>query len=122
MSKSRMGAMGKLRDFGLTPAGPAPEPEQSPVQKPKAPAKTIGSKAKKQDKLVTVNIKIQEQQQEWLASTARQIRSNNDEPVPPADRVYPQHLIQVAIDLLKETEIDWESVRNVEDLRKVLEL
>ncbi|MBD2025238.1 hypothetical protein [Leptolyngbya sp. FACHB-711] len=125
MSKLRMGGMGKLRDFSTTPTGPVPEPpelEQRPEPKPKTTAKTVSSKAKKQDKLITVNIKIREQQQEWLADTARQVRGNNDEPVPPAERCYPQHLIQVAIDLLKTSDVDWDSIQNVEDLRKALEL
>lgn len=116
-----MGGMSKLSQFSTTPAAPESEPEQPPARKPKTADKTKG-KAPKQNKLITVNIKIGEHQQEWLASTARQVRSNNDDPVPPADRVYPQHLIQMAIDLLKAAEVDWEEIRNADDLRKALNL
>lgn len=69
-----------------------------------------------------MNIKILESQQEWLADTAKQVRQNNDTPVPANDRVYPQHLIQTAIDLLQSAEVDWQQVKNVEELKKVLNL
>ncbi|MGL4499119.1 MAG: hypothetical protein ACRCU2_08655, partial [Planktothrix sp.] len=65
----------------------------------------------------TLNIKISRRQKDWLSDTAQTIRDNNEEPVAPADRVYPQHLIQVAIDLLKSSEVDWSKIRNVEELR-----
>ena len=61
-------------------------------------------------------------QKDWLAQTATEVRDNNTEPVPPAVRVYPQHLIGVAINLLKEAEVDWSQVKNVEDLREQLNL
>lgn len=73
-------------------------------------------------KLVTVNIKITKSQKDWLAETATQVRDNNTDPVPPAERVYPQHLIGVAIDLLKESEVDWSQVKNVDDLREQLNI
>jgi len=38
------------------------------------------------------------------------------------DRVYPQHLIAVAIDLLLGSDIDWEEVKNIEQLRQGLNL
>ena len=69
-----------------------------------------------------MNIKITRSQQEWLADTARLVRDNNDEPVPAADRCYPQHLIQVAIELLKARDIDWGTIRNVEELKNQLSL
>jgi hypothetical protein len=50
------------------------------------------------------------------------VRENNLEPVPPSERVFPQHLIGVAIDLLSKTDVDWSQVRNVEELRKWLNL
>lgn len=74
------------------------------------------------EKLVTVNIKITKSQKDWLAETATQVRDNSTEPVPPAERVYPQHLIGVAIDLLNGAEVDWTQVKNVEDLREQLNL
>ncbi len=74
------------------------------------------------EKPVTVNIKISRIQHEWLTDTARTVRDNNTEPVPPGDRVYPQHLIGVAIELLQAGDIDWNEVRNVEDLKRLLDI
>ena len=74
------------------------------------------------EKPVTVNIKISRTQHEWLTDTARTVRDNNTEPVPPGDRVYPQHLIGVAIELLQAGDIDWNEVRNVEDLKRLLDI
>lgn len=119
MATKRMGGLGKLSDFGQAPAA-APSPASS--SKPEQPKPKSKPKPKQEEKFVTVNIKIQQNQQEWLADTARTIRSNNDAPVPPAERVFPQHLIQVAIDMLQTAEVDWENIRNVEDLREALNL
>lgn len=82
----------------------------------------VNKRKKVADKPVTVNIKINKNQKDWLANTASQVRDNNTEPVPPADRVYPQHLIGVAIDLLKNADVDWGEVRNAEELRDKLNL
>ncbi|MGL4502017.1 MAG: hypothetical protein ACRCU2_23325, partial [Planktothrix sp.] len=79
-------------------------------------------KTRAKEKQVTVNIKILGHQKDWLSETAQTIRDNNDDPVAPADRVYPQHLIQVAIDLLQSSEVDWSKIRNVEELRGHLNL
>ena len=76
----------------------------------------------KKEQLVTVNIKIRKDQKQWLTDTASTVRENNTEPVPPAERVYPQHLIGVAIDLLKAADVDWDEVRNVEELREQLKI
>lgn len=91
-----------------------PEPAATKVSKRKTP--------KKEERLVTVNIKIKESQQDWLADTAKLVRQNNEAPVPASDRVYPQHLIQTAIDLLKSAEVNWQDVKSVEQLRKALNL
>ncbi len=129
-----MGGLGKLSDFGgkssttvavPEPVTPAEEPINTPELKeeaPPTPKKTKRASQKKPERLVTVNIKILESQQEWLADTAKQVRQNNDSPVPANERVYPQHLIQVAVDLLKSSDVDWENVRNVEELRNSLKL
>lgn len=124
MSKRMSGL--SLRDFGKVADKPAEEPaiaeskpEPKPEPKPKAKAKP---KPKKEERLVTVNIKILESQQEWLADTSRLVRANNDAPVPASERVYPQHLIQTAIDLLKTQDVDWDNVRNVAELRQALRL
>ena len=76
-----------------------------------------------------MSIKIRKDQKAWLTNTASTIRNNNSEPVPSSERVYPQHLIGVAIaklaediDFLEVAEIDWDEVRNVEELRKQLKL
>lgn len=97
------------------PETPAPEPQ--PVAAPKRRAKSRPS-----DPLTTVNIKIPRSAQRWLQDTAQQVRENNPEPVPPAQRVYPQHLIQAAIALLQAQDVDWDNVRNVDDLRNGLNL
>lgn len=73
-------------------------------------------------KPVTINIKITRSQHEWLTDTARTVRDNNDSPVPPGDRVYPQHLIGVAIELLHYSNIDWSQVKNMEDLKRLLNI
>jgi len=123
-----MGGMGKLSDFGgQEPSVELPEIAIAPTsaldEKPEQPVKATKRRPpKKEERLVTVNIKILESQQEWLTDTAKQVRQNNDAPVPASDRVYPQHLIQMAIDLLKSADVDWLEVQNVEQLRKALSL
>ena len=98
--------------------------EAKPVKSNKSEAKVVKKTKTKQKKeqVVTVNIKIKKSQKEWLADTASQVRDNNTEPVPPPERVYPQHLIGVAIDLLQYMDVDWNEVKNVEELRKHLNL
>ena len=120
MTTKRMGGMGKLSDFGRTASAQAPEPALPTP--PTEQKKRVKKSASKQERLVTVNIKVNESQQEWLADTAKQVRRNNDEPVVASDRVYPQHLIGIAIDLLKESDIDWGKVQNIQDLKKVLNI
>ena len=126
--RARMGGLGKLSDFGKTSL-PQPEKESAPTEseeRGRSPElKATPPDEQKQpdyEKLVTINIKITRSQQSWLTDTARTVRDNNDTPVAPSDRVFPQHLIGVAIDLLKDTDIDWSTVRNVEDLRQQLML
>ena len=122
---SRMGGLGKLSDFGQTKS-PQPEPTASKefvskseqTQKPPVEQKQPSA----QEKLVAINIKITRAQQRWLADTARTVRDNNNTPVAPSERVFPQHLIGVAIDLLQVTEIDWSQIKNLEDLRQQLKL
>ncbi|MEH1812760.1 MAG: hypothetical protein V7L09_09855 [Nostoc sp.] len=50
------------------------------------------------------------------------MRDNNTETVQANERTDPQHLIQVAINLLKATGVDWQQVRNVQDLKTLLNL
>lgn len=98
------------------------QPTDSPSQGSKAPKRGKAGARSKKSKQVTVNIKILKQQQDWLRDTAQTVRDNNDEAVPASDRVYPQHLIQVAIDMLQGADVDWEQVRNAEELRQQLKL
>ncbi|MBD1999237.1 hypothetical protein H6G00_21925 [Leptolyngbya sp. FACHB-541] len=135
--RKRMGAMGKLSDFGKTNT-PGQPTKQAPVQQPlveqppvveepqpELSPQTIETPAPKpqpEDKLTTVNIKIYRSQHEWLNDTARQVRDNNETPVPAGDRVYPQHLIQTAIEMLRSADVDWTQVKNTEDLKRFLNL
>jgi hypothetical protein len=113
MSSKRMGGLGKLSDFSQTES-PSPVLAKGIVKQT--------TKKAKADKLVHINIKVLESQQEWLADTAKEVRASNDEPVPAKERVYPQHLIGVAIDLLHASNIDWQEVKNIETLRQLLGL
>jgi hypothetical protein len=132
-AKSRMGGLGKLNDFGKTAkaqsqpgSGVTEEPKIEEEVAPPPPESTTQPVPQKQSddkgKLVPINIKITRRQHEWLNDTARTVRENNSEPVPPNERVFPQHLIGVAINLLQASDVDWSQVRNVEELRKVLNL
>lgn len=123
---SRMGGLRKLSDFGKTSK---PQPEIQPestesveLREPELLASPKGIQQPDPEKLVNINIKITRNQQSWLSETARTVRDNNDTPVAPSDRVFPQHLIGVAIDLLQDTNIDWSQIRNIEDLRQLLKL
>ncbi len=130
-SKKRMGGM-KLGDFGKNTPTPtettSEEPQKVLDDKPIEELSSANTgrspkrKPSKKSKLVTVNIKIEKQQQDWLRETAQTVRDNNDEPVPAPERVYPQHLIGVAVELLQTASIDWDTVKNADELRKALNL
>lgn len=115
----RMGGMSKLSDFGRS-QDMAENIETTPIKT----VKKTSSQASKAsaEKSVSVNIKVPSSQQKWLADTAQQIRNNNDLAVAAADRVFPQHLIQVAIDLLKAQGVDWQEIKNVSELRDSLNI
>ncbi len=78
----------------------------TPTKKAEPKIPTAKTKATKTKQLTNINIKIPSSQRQWLADTARQVRQNNIKPVPPAERVYPQHLVSIAIQLLQNTNID----------------
>lgn len=123
---SRMGGLGKLSDFGKT-SKPKQEPEatSSPEKVSSSELEvspSVGQQQPEPEKLVNINVKITRTSQTWLSQTARTVRDNNDTPVAPRLRVFPQHLIGVAIDLLHSTDIDWNTIRNIEDLRQQLKL
>lgn len=99
-------------------AKPPTQPkEEDPKREPK-----VKARRRRKETLTTVNIKIERKQQRWLQDTAQQVRDNNETAVPPNERVYPQHLIGAAIDLLKAQDLDWEEIHNIEDLKKSLHL
>ena len=128
MTKKKLGGLGKLSQF----SGIKPQTEEVKSQKSKGKSQiqearpssiqNPKSKIQNQERLVTVNVKITKAQKDWLAETASMVRDNNLEPVPPALRVYPQHLIGVAIDLLQAAEVDWDKVKSIGDLREQLNL
>ena len=131
MSRSkntRMGSLGKLSDFGTTK--PAAASSQEVLMKtdgvPNAQKKRSGTakktKTQPSETLTTVNIKIKRDQHQWLSDTARQVRDNNFEPVRPSERMYPQHLIGVAIELLKNQDLKWGDIKTVGDLKDQLNL
>ncbi len=121
VTKKKLGGLGKLSQFsGIKPQIEEVKSQKSNVKIDNSELKTPNSELKK--KLVTVNVKITKAQKDWLAETASQVRDNNLEPVPPALRVYPQHLIGVAIDLLQAAEVDWDKVKSIGDLLEHLNL
>jgi hypothetical protein len=129
---SRMGKMGKLSDFGQSPSAPAPPAEETivtpvavteTVPSPIAvelPTDTQSGASQPTEIMVNVNIKMSQSQQEWLAATAKTVRRNNSLPVPAKERVYPQHLISLAVELLQSANVDWEEVKTIADLRERL--
>lgn len=133
MTKKKMGSMTSLSKLSgikakshessdtVTPEPEVKPSEDKPVKEDETKAK-VNKQQKKQEQPVTVNIKIRKDQKAWLTDTAIQVRENNSEPVAPAERVYPQHLIGVAIDLLQAADVDWDEVRNIEELREHLNL
>ena len=128
MNKKKMGGLGKLSQFsGIRHSSVEVKSQESEVSSQEQetnppPIQNPKSKIQNQEKLVTVNIKVTKSQRDWLADTASQVRDNNIQPVPSKERVYPQHLIGVAIELLQEAEVDWEQVKGIEDLREQLNL
>jgi hypothetical protein len=111
MSNKKFGSMGKLSQLsGIKP------PTNDPPTSKKSPRPSPS------EKLATLNIKVSKSQKDWLGETASQVRDNNTEPVPPSERVYPQHLIGVAIELLQSAQVDWSQVKNIEELREQLNL
>ncbi|MEO1352326.1 MAG: hypothetical protein AAFW84_26605 [Cyanobacteria bacterium J06635_15] len=53
-----------------------------------------------------MNIRLSRDQHTWLTERAQQVRSNNVDPVPAGERVYPNQLIEVAIAYLMATDVD----------------
>jgi hypothetical protein len=127
-----MGKMGKLSDFGQSPSAPVPIVGETSIT-PAAviesvpteitvelPTPTQSEEGQQTEIMVNVNIKMSQTQQEWLAATAKTVRRNNPLPVPAKERVYPQHLISLAVELLQSADVDWEKVKTITDLRERL--
>lgn len=128
-TKKKLGGLGKLSQFsGIKPTEPVidvePEPKEEavPIAIASQTPVTHVVVSPNTEKLVSINIKISKAQKDWLGTVASQVRDNNSEPVPPNERVYPQHLIGVAIDLLKAADLDWSQIKNIEDLEEALNL
>jgi len=110
--------MGKLKQTGLGDTSGLKSAPKAPPQQPtpqKQPPRTDPD-------LVTINIKIPKPAKQWLAEFSQQVRDNNQTAVPPKERVYPQHLIGVAIELLQNSDVDWSQIRNVDELRDQLKI
>lgn len=120
--KKKLGGLGKLSQFSGIKRQEEEAPPPEPTPPPSAAVEEVAPVSSPKEKLVTINIKITRSNQEWLTDTARTVRENNLDPVPPAERVFPQHLIGVAIELLSKADVDWSQVKNVEELRKSLNL
>ncbi|MEH2004352.1 hypothetical protein [Nostoc sp.] len=119
MSKSKMGGM-KLSQFSGIRSNETETPTDSPQES--TPETVSVKESAPKEKPVSINIKISREQHEWLSDTARTVRDNNTDPVPPGDRVYPQHLIGVAVELLRNSDIDWSQMKDTEDLKQQLKL
>lgn len=132
-----MGSLGRLSQFSgikrqeeeplvvseVEPPAPPPESTKLPPSAAVEPnVEEVPPVSPPKEKLATINTKITRAQQQWLTDTARTVRENNSDPVPPSERVFPQHLIGVAVELLQKAEVDWSQVRNVEELRNQLNL
>lgn len=75
----------------------------------------------KSDRPKKINIDIGESRHNRLNELAARIRANNSAPVAPSERMYPIHLIQIAIDfLLDGVDPDWDEIQKPEDLREAL--
>ncbi len=118
--KKRMGAM-SLSSFGKS-APVSTDASSTPLPEPKKKAKAKKTPTAKDGKTATLNIQVTRAQQRWLQNTAQDIRDNNDEPVPGPQRVYPVHIIQAAIDLLRSQDIKWDEIQDVNGLRDSLNI
>ena len=120
-----MGGM-QLSNFGRTLPTQEELPVEIPLQVESPIAKTdkpkVKGKSNAKERIATLNIQVTRSQQRWLQDTAQLVRDNNDAPVPGPDRGYPVHLIQVAIELLKEQDIDWSKIQDAEGLRSTFSL
>lgn len=108
--------MGRLKQTGLGDKSGLTKDTTAATSK-NTPKRTKKTKA---EELVTINIKIPKSSKQWLADKAQQVRDNNSTPVPPKERVYPQHLINAAIEMLKNADVDWSQVQTIEELQEQL--
>jgi hypothetical protein len=117
----RTGVMGgmSLGGFSGTPVTPQKAEETAPK---KAEAKPKRETKPKTEKLEPVNIKLPSGLKKWFRDRAEQVRANNLAPVPADERVYPQHLMQLAGEFLQSANINWDEAKNIEDIKKQLGL
>jgi hypothetical protein len=124
---NKMGKLGRLSQFSGLQTQPEPEmsaaaSSERPPQVPNVQDSLSDSPPVDRQQLVPINIKITRKQQEWLAATARTIRQNNLAPVVAGERVFPQQLVGIAIELLQSRSIDWSNIQTLDDLRELLDL
>ena len=112
--------MGRLKQTGLGDKSGLTRTTSQTTEPPKQ--KATRQKKTKTEELVTVNIKIPKTSKQWLAEQSQQVRDNNSEPVPPKERVYPQHLINLGIKMLQNADINWSKVQNIEEIEEQLNL
>lgn len=125
MKRDKMNGMVSLSQFSAFNSSVPSETEEptATADAPKTKVAKTGSSAKKsKEKPVSMVIELTRDQQQWLSETAQTIRDNNINPVPAGERVFPRHLISVAVDLLHCSDVELDGVLTVEDLRKKLGL
>ena len=104
--------------FTVEPLNPLSVSQQS---KPENQPQNVVTAKAKSDRPKKINIDIGENRHNKLNELAARIRANNSAPVPPSERMYPIHLIQIAIDfLLNDVDLDWDEIQKPEDLREAL--
>lgn len=69
---------------------------------------------------VKMNLDINRNHHRWLEETARKVRGNATTPTPAGERVYPKHLVNLAIELLSQSDINWNETACIEDIRNYL--
>lgn len=120
MTKKRLQSL-SLNDFATSPTE-APATQNGQSSGSKAPKVKKASKAKKKEQKSALNISIDRKLQRWLRDTAEDCRRNKAAPQAGEERVYPVHLIEVAIKLLQAQEIDWDDVSTIQQIEEKLGL
>ena len=119
-NKSKLGNMSTLGQFSGLKSSPSPNVAEDKTTAIELPTDKKEAISLSDEKMVAINIKISKSQKDWLGAQASLVRENNPDPVPPSERVYPQHLVRVAIQLLQEADVDWTQVKNIDELLEQL--